>query len=173
MIALAGFLVENKSEGAVKCDWLLHILQVIGEGALRMIVLNPERGSKELGALANAIKSNENIEKYAAATSLAALFVWHPADTNKPTIRILYPGWSPALFSFLWGLFWSLVDINFRDFAKMLVSVTDAASITCRNVRFEEITTDNLSKNMQLVRKSVKLEGFSGKSGGYWCKILK
>uniref|UniRef100_F1KSS4 Microtubule-associated protein futsch n=1 Tax=Ascaris suum TaxID=6253 RepID=F1KSS4_ASCSU len=73
----------------------ITLYEVIGEGALRMIVLNPERGSKELGALANAIKSNENIEKYAAATSLAALFVWHPADTNKPTIRILYPGACP------------------------------------------------------------------------------
>uniref|UniRef100_A0A914RNI7 Uncharacterized protein n=1 Tax=Parascaris equorum TaxID=6256 RepID=A0A914RNI7_PAREQ len=38
---------------------------------------------------------NENIEKHAIATSLAALFVWHPADTNKPTIRILYPGACP------------------------------------------------------------------------------
>uniref|UniRef100_A0A915ABL9 Microtubule-associated protein futsch n=1 Tax=Parascaris univalens TaxID=6257 RepID=A0A915ABL9_PARUN len=73
----------------------ITLYEVIGEGALRMIVLNPERGSKELGALANAIKSNENIEKHAIATSLAALFVWHPADTNKPTIRILYPGACP------------------------------------------------------------------------------
>ncbi|VDK22587.1 unnamed protein product [Anisakis simplex] len=60
-----------------------------------MIVLNPERGSKELSALWGAIKSGENIEKHAAACSLAAVFVWHPADTSKPTIRILYPGACP------------------------------------------------------------------------------
>ncbi|KHN83928.1 Microtubule-associated protein futsch [Toxocara canis] len=73
----------------------ITLYEVIGEGALRMIVLNPERGSKELSALANAIKTGENVEKHAVATSVAALFVWHPADANKPTIRILYPGACP------------------------------------------------------------------------------
>ncbi|MCP9264149.1 hypothetical protein DINM_022156 [Dirofilaria immitis] len=44
------------------------------EGALRMIVLNPERNSKDLTSLLNALKNDENIEKFAALTSLALLW---------------------------------------------------------------------------------------------------
>ncbi|VDN40500.1 unnamed protein product [Gongylonema pulchrum] len=71
------------------------LYEVIGEGALRMIVLNPEKGSKELTSLANALKTDENIEKHAAATSLALLLVWHPADHTKPVTRILITGSCP------------------------------------------------------------------------------
>lgn len=73
----------------------ITLYEVIGEGALRMIVLNPERGSKEITALANAFKTGEGIEKHAAATSLALLLVWHPADHSKPVTRILVTGACP------------------------------------------------------------------------------
>ncbi|VDN33618.1 unnamed protein product [Gongylonema pulchrum] len=61
-----------------------------------MIVLNPEKGSKELTSLANALKTDENIEKHAAATSLALLLVWHPADHTKPVTRILITANGPT-----------------------------------------------------------------------------
>lgn len=73
----------------------ITLYEVVGEGALRMIVLNPERGSKELSALSVAMKTGENVEKLAVAACLAVLLVWHPSDPSKPTIRILYPGACP------------------------------------------------------------------------------
>lgn len=57
-----------------------------------MIVLNPERGSKDLSSLINALKTDENIEKFAALTSIALLLVWHPSDRTLPVSRILIPG---------------------------------------------------------------------------------
>ncbi|VDK87240.1 unnamed protein product [Litomosoides sigmodontis] len=71
------------------------LYEVIGEGALRMIVLNPERGSKDLTSLINALKTDENIEKFAALTSIALLLVWHPSDHTLPVSRILIPGSCP------------------------------------------------------------------------------
>lgn len=70
----------------------LLLSQVIGEGALRMIVLNPERGSKDLTLLVNALKTDENIEKFAVSTSLAFLLIWHPSDHTLPVSRILVTG---------------------------------------------------------------------------------
>ncbi|KAM3721783.1 Microtubule-associated protein futsch [Dirofilaria immitis] len=68
------------------------LYEVIGEGALRMIVLNPERNSKDLTSLLNALKNDENIEKFAALTSLALLLVWYPSDHTIPVSRILVTG---------------------------------------------------------------------------------
>ncbi|VIO95346.1 Uncharacterized protein BM_BM8873 [Brugia malayi] len=68
------------------------LYEVIGEGALRMIVLNPERSSKDLASLVHALKTDENIEKFAALTSLALLLVWHPSDHTLPVSRILITG---------------------------------------------------------------------------------
>uniref|UniRef100_A0AAF5Q1U8 Microtubule-associated protein futsch n=1 Tax=Wuchereria bancrofti TaxID=6293 RepID=A0AAF5Q1U8_WUCBA len=71
------------------------LYEVIGEGALRMIVLNPERSSKDLASLVSALKTDENIEKFAALTSLALLLVWHPSDHTLPVSRILITGSCP------------------------------------------------------------------------------
>uniref|UniRef100_A0A0R3RGI2 Microtubule-associated protein futsch n=1 Tax=Elaeophora elaphi TaxID=1147741 RepID=A0A0R3RGI2_9BILA len=68
------------------------LYEVIGEGALRMIVLNPERGSKDLTSLIHALKTDESIEKFAALTSLALLLIWHPSDHTLPVSRILITG---------------------------------------------------------------------------------
>ncbi|VDN88034.1 unnamed protein product [Brugia pahangi] len=57
-----------------------------------MIVLNPERSSKDLASLVHALKTDENIEKFAALTSLALLLVWHPSDHTLPVSRILITG---------------------------------------------------------------------------------
>lgn len=57
-----------------------------------MIVLNPERGSKDLTSLVHALKTDENIEKFAALTSLALLLIWHPSDHTLPVSRILITG---------------------------------------------------------------------------------
>ncbi|KAL3997584.1 hypothetical protein ACH3XW_11500 [Acanthocheilonema viteae] len=73
----------------------ITLYEVIGEGALRMIVLNPERGSKDLTSLIQALKTDENIEKFAALTSLALLLVWHPSDYTLPVSRILITGSCP------------------------------------------------------------------------------
>ncbi|EFO27228.2 hypothetical protein LOAG_01257 [Loa loa] len=73
----------------------ITLYEVIGEGALRMIVLNPERGSKDLTSLIHALKTDENIEKFAALTSLALLLVWHPSDHTLPVSRILITGSCP------------------------------------------------------------------------------
>ncbi|CAG9538219.1 unnamed protein product [Cercopithifilaria johnstoni] len=70
----------------------ITLYEVIGEGALRMIVLNPERGSKDLNSLLHALKTDENIEKFAALTSLALLLIWHPSDHTLPVSRILITG---------------------------------------------------------------------------------
>ncbi|MFH4974856.1 hypothetical protein AB6A40_001565 [Gnathostoma spinigerum] len=73
----------------------ITLYEVIGEGSLRMIIMNPEKGSKELLALSAAVKNGGNVEKISAAASTAFLLVWSPADPTKKTVRILYPGACP------------------------------------------------------------------------------
>uniref|UniRef100_A0A0N5AJB5 DAGKc domain-containing protein n=1 Tax=Syphacia muris TaxID=451379 RepID=A0A0N5AJB5_9BILA len=74
----------------------ITLYEVIGEGSLKMFVLNPERGSKDLVGLANSIKSgDEGVEQHSVATSIAVVLIWQPFDHSKPTIRILYPGACP------------------------------------------------------------------------------
>lgn len=71
------------------------LYEVIGEGSLRMIVLNPERSAKDMAALAGAIKTGDNAEKLSMLTGLAVVLIWQPYDSSKSTIRILYPGACP------------------------------------------------------------------------------
>lgn len=73
----------------------LTLYEVLGEGSLKMIVLNPDRNSKDLFSLANAVKTGEGVERLSVITSIAVVLIWQPFDHSKPTIRILYPGACP------------------------------------------------------------------------------
>ncbi|VDN03725.1 unnamed protein product [Thelazia callipaeda] len=111
----------------------ITLYEVIGEGALRMIVLNPERGTKDLTSLVNALKTDIDIEKFAALTSLALLLVWHPSDHTLPVSRILITGACP-----LEKLYASLEKLKSEEYLRY-PQFTHAAKDKSSNVRLSRI----------------------------------
>ena len=71
----------------------------VGHGSLDMYVLNPMADSKELKEFltswSKSVDSFKGGVPVSDQTSICALFVWKPASTKEPPVRLLMPGNAP------------------------------------------------------------------------------